>query len=205
MATMANAIILHGKPQKNTYYDHDLPSASNAIWLPWLQKELLILGLPAQTPEMHNAWRPDYRVWTKEFERHDITPDTLLVGHSMGGGFIVQWLSEHPEVYVGHVFLIAPSLGDRFTPDEKVEPPLLGGMFDFDIDPTLLERTKSLTLFHSDNDRGRVVASVNYIRSALPNLEYREFHNYGHFRGKRDMPHDTFPELLDTIVSKLKT
>lgn len=201
---MTNAIILHGKPQKDTYFNHEFPSASNAMWFPWLQNELLILGVPAQTPEMFNAWQPDYNIWKKEFERYDITPDTLLVGHSMGGGFIVQWLSEHPDVNVGHVFLIAPSLGDRFTPSTKLQYPLLGGFFNFDIDPNLIRRTKSLTLFHSDNDMGRVVASVGYIRKAIPDLEYREFHNFGHFRGERDMPSNAFPELLEAIVAKIK-
>lgn len=201
--TNANAIILHGKPLKETYYNHELPSASNDIWIPWLQKELLILGVPTQTPEMPNAWQPDYRIWKREFERYDITPDTVLVGHSMGGGFIVQWLSEHPEVLVGHVFLVAPSLGDRFAPDHKLDVPLLGGMFETDVDPTLMERVKSLTIFHSDNDFERVAASVRHLRSTLPNAEYREFHNYGHFRGKRDMPDNTFPELLEAITAKL--
>jgi predicted alpha/beta hydrolase family esterase len=200
---MPNALILHGMPLKETYVNRNLPSASNSIWIPWLQHELLILGLPTQTPEMYNAWQPDYRAWSKEFERHDITPDTLLIGHSIGGGFIVQWLSEHSDVRVGHVFLVAPSLGDRFTPNEKLSHPLLGNFFKFDIDPQLLKRTASLTLFHSDNDGARVVASVHYIRDALPALEYREFANFGHFRGKRDMPSDAFPELLAAITSKI--
>lgn len=201
---MANAIILHGKPLKETYFNHDLPTASNSIWIPWLQHELLLLGLPTQTPEMFNAWQPDYRLWSKEFERHGITPGTLLVGHSMGGGFIVQWLSEHPDARVGHVFLVAPSLGDRFTPNAPLDHPLLGNFFAFDIDPELMKRTKSLTVFHSDNDGERIVASVRYIRNALPDLEYREFHNFGHFRGKRDMPSDAFPELLEAIATKLR-
>jgi predicted alpha/beta hydrolase family esterase len=201
---MANAIILHGKPLKETYFNRDLPTASNSIWIPWLQHELLLLGLPTQTPEMFNAWQPDYRLWSREFERHDITPDTLLVGHSMGGGFIVQWLSEHPDARVGHVFLVAPSLGDRFTPNVPLDHPLLGNFFAFDIDPELMKRAKSLTVFHSDNDGERIVASVRYIRDALPDLEYREFHNFGHFRGKRDMPSDAFPELLEAIAAKLR-
>lgn len=201
---MANALILHGKPLKETYFNRDLPSASNSIWIPWLQHELLLLGLATQTPEMLNAWQPDYRTWSKEFERHDITPDTLLVGHSIGGGFIVQWLSEHPNIRVGHVFLVAPSLGDRFTPNAKLEYPLLGNFFEFEIDPELTKRTKSLTLLHSDNDKERVVNSVRYIRDALPEIEYQEFHNFGHFRGKRDMPSDAFPELLDAITTKIK-
>lgn len=200
---MGNALILHGMPRRETYLNHDVPSPSNDLWIPWLQHELLLLGLPTQTPEMFNAWQPDYRIWSREFERHDITPDTLLVGHSMGGGFIVQWLSEHPAVQVGHVFLVAPSLGDRFTPDAKLDYPLLGNFATFDIDPNLIGRVKSLTLFHSDDDKTRVAATVRYIRDALPSLDYREFHGYGHFRGKRDMPSDAFPELLEAIIGKM--
>lgn len=204
MTNSTNAIILHGKPKKDTYFNRGYPSPSNSIWIPWLQHELLIMGIPTQTPEMFNAWQPDYRIWSEEFKRHSITPNTLLVGHSMGAGFIIQWLSEHPDVNVGNVFLVAPSLGDRFTPQAKLDYPLLGNFFNFNISPQLIGRMKSLTVFHSDNDNERVVAAVSYIRSVLPDLEYREFHNFGHFRGKRDMPSDAFPELLEAISAKLK-
>lgn len=196
---MTNAIILHGKPSKQTYFDHQQPSTSNSIWIPWLQHELLLLGAPTQTPEMFNAWQPDYRIWTEEFERHLVNRDTVLVGHSMGGGFIVQWLSERQQVKAGHVFLVAPSFGDRFAPQDVLDVPVVGGLFDFTIDPQLLERVKSLTIFHSDNDSERVNSSVQYIRDKLPGAAYRLFPGYGHFRGKRDMPKDTFPELLETI------
>lgn len=199
---MKNAIILHGKPKKETYYNRDLPSASNSIWIPWLQHELLLMDIPTQTPEMLHAWQPDYRIWSKEFERHDINSDTLLIGHSMGGGFLMQWLSEHSSTQVGHVFLVAPSFGDRMMPNDTLTYPLLGGFFDFDIDPELIKRAKSITIFHSDNDNERVVASVQYIRNTLPDAAYKEFHNYGHFRGKRDMPSDAFPELLEAIIAK---
>ena len=200
---MSNAIILHGKPRKETYYDHNLPSASNSNWIPWLQHELMILNISTQTPEIINSWQPDYRIWRSEFERYDINNNTLLVGHSIGGGFILQWLSEHPNVRVGHVFLVAPSLGDQFTPDHKYDLPLLGNFFEFVIDPRLIDRTKSLTVFNSDNDGERIQASVQFIRDTFPNIEYKEFHNYGHFCGKRDMPDDVFPELLNAISVKI--
>lgn len=199
---MTNAIILHGKPRKETYFDRTLPSSSNSIWIPWLQQELLLLGIPTQTPEMINAWQPDYQVWSQEFERHELTPSTLLVGHSMGAGFIVQWLSEHPQIKVGDVFLVAPSLGDRFTPNHKLETSVMGGFFEFELDPKLTERTCSITILHSDNDNERVASSVQYIRNTLPTVEYTEFHNYGHFRGSRDMASDEFPELLAAIKVK---
>lgn len=200
-----NAIILHGMPSKEGYYNPDSTSPSNTGWLPWLQKQLLARGIAAQTPEMLNAWQPDYEIWSQEFERYLVSPDTLLVGHSFGAGFLLQWLSEHPEVSVGHVFLVAPSLGDILTPHLPLPYPALGGFMEFDIDTTLTNRVASLTLLHSDNDSERIATSVQHIRSKLPTLTYREFHNYGHFRGKLDMESDAFPELLNEIISRIST
>lgn len=201
---MSNAIIVHGKPRKDVYFNHDLPSASNSIWIPWLQRELLLLDIPTQTPEMIHAWQPDYKIWSEEFERYKITPDTLLIGHSLGAGFLVQWLSEHTTAQVGHIFLIAPSLGDRFTPNSKYKHPTINGFFEFEIDPYLLERTQSITIFHSDIDNERIASSVRYIRAALPSVEYREFHNDDHFSLDQDGNMRTeFPELLEVITAKL--
>lgn len=107
---MKNAIILHGKsgPGEQEYYNPDFPAASNSHWIPWLQKQLMIRDIYAQTPEVPNSWKPDYATWCKEFERYDITPETVLVGHSCGGGFLVRWLSERPDVRVDKVVLVAP-------------------------------------------------------------------------------------------------
>ena len=101
---MKNAIIIHGKPGKEEYYSDKYPSASNFQWLPWLQKQLLIQDIFAVTPEMPRAYEPVYEAWKKEFERHEVTSETVLVGHSCGGGFLIRWLSEHPDVKTGKVF-----------------------------------------------------------------------------------------------------
>lgn len=53
-----NAILLHGRPDKEQWKDPEFPSASNYYWLPWLQKQLSIKGILAQTLEVPNAWRP---------------------------------------------------------------------------------------------------------------------------------------------------
>ncbi len=94
---MRNAIILHGKPDpgQEEYYNPNFPSASNSHWLPWLQKQLMIHDIATQTPEMPYSWQPDYAIWQKEFERYDVTAETIVVGHSCGAGFIVRWLSQH--------------------------------------------------------------------------------------------------------------
>lgn len=105
---MKNAIILHGKPDKEEYYSETAPSPSNAHWLPWLQKQLIIRDIKADTPEVPYPYELDYATWAREFERFDVTPETVLVGHSCGGGFIVRWLCEHADVHVGKVVLVAP-------------------------------------------------------------------------------------------------
>ncbi len=110
---MRNAILLHGKPGKEEYYDSNYPSSSNAHWFPWLQKELIKRDIAAATPEVPLAFDPQYDLWVKEVDRYKITTETILVGHSCGGGFWVRYLSEHPKVHAGKVVLVAPSLAIR--------------------------------------------------------------------------------------------
>lgn len=189
---MKNAILLHGLPSKEEYYNPDIPSASNHHWFPWLQKQLLNHDIAAQTPEVPNAWKVHYPTWKKEFERYEITPETMLVGHSCGGGFIIRWLSENKDAKVGKVVLVAPWLDvDReFTTD----------FFDFEIDPDLASRTKGLVVFNSDNDEESTQKTAKLIREKIKEVKYREFHNYGHFCLK-DLKTEKFPELLGGLIS----
>lgn len=187
-----NAILLHGKPGKEEYYDASTPSCSNYHWFPWLQKQLLIKDIKADTPEVPYAYDPQYDLWVREVERFEIGPDTTLVGHSCGGGFWVRYLSEHKDLKVGKVILVAPSLNTEKTWGKK--------FFDFTIDPSLIDRVKELVIFNSTNDKPSIHEAVQIIRSELPGLTYREFQGMGHFTVD-DMPTSTFPELLEACIS----
>jgi len=189
---MKNAIILHGKPGKEEYYDPQFPAGGNNHWLPWLQKQLIIRDIAAYTLEVPNSWKPDYPTWKKEFERFDITPETNLVGHSCGAGFLVRWLSEHKDKKVGKVVLVAPWM-DPFKNEGT------GNFFDFNIDPEIRKRTSSITIFNSDNDDQSVQKTVKTLRKTIVNMDYREFHNYGHFCLK-DLKTEKFPELLEELI-----
>ena len=190
---MKNAIILHGKPLKEEYYDKIYPSSSNSHWLPWLQKQLLCEDIAAVTPEIPLSYKPEWERWCKEVERFEITPATILVGHSCGGGFWVRYLSEHPELKVSKVVLVAPWL----DPDGDETD----GMFEFTIDPAIVSRTQSITIFHADNDMGNVQKSVAMLREQVKDVGYREFHGYGHFCFE-NMNAIEFPELLQEVLSR---
>jgi uncharacterized protein len=189
---MTNAIILHGMPSKEQYFKRNLLSMSNLHWLPWLQSQLMKAGIKADTPEVPESYKPDWKTWVREVERFDINQETVLIGHSCGGGFWVRYLSERPELKVGRVVLVAPWI----DPDGDET----GSFFKFSIDPKLAKRTQGISIFHSDNDMGNIHKSVAVLRDTIEDVEYREFNKYGHFL-KSDMKTEEFPELLDEIIS----
>ncbi len=187
---MKNAIILHGQPSKEEYYDPSMPSMSNAHWIPWLQGQLLKNDIAAATPEVPMAFEPAWDLWKREVERYEITPETILVGHSRGGDFWLRWLSENKDKKVGKVVLVAPGIG--YLTEHR------NYFGHYEIDPDLVARTDGIILFHSDNDAAIIQQSADEIRSIIKNLTYREFH-YGHFTLK-GIGKPEFPELLDELL-----
>lgn len=67
------------------------------------------------------------------------------------------------------------------------------------MDPDLVNRTKGLVIFNSDNDMGNVLKSVAAIKENIKDTEYKEFHKYGHFT-YGDMKTDQFPDLLEECL-----
>jgi len=187
---MKNVIIIHGKPSKENYYDADGYTSSNFGWIPWLQNQLLTRDIMPNVPEMPHAYMPEYTSWKREFERFDVTPDTMLVAHSMGGGFLMRWLSEHADAAPARVVLVAPSL-DPLRQNET-------GFCEFDIDPTITNRTQ-LIVMTSDNDSEKAEQSRQMIVDALPQTDVRIFAGYGHFIPSH-LEKETLEELVDIIL-----
>lgn len=190
---MKNAIILHGMGSKKSYYSVEYPSNSNSNWFPWLQKNLLVNEIHAITPEIPHDFEPDYGVWCREFERYDITPETILVGHSCGGGFLLRWLSEHPDVKVNKLVLVAPWL----DPERKDTT----DFFDFSLDSNLKERVNDIILFQSDNENvSGVKQSIKIILTHIPGIRNILMKGKGHFCFE-EMKTEKFPELLKEILN----
>lgn len=192
---MKTAILVPGRPDKEEYYDPQYPSNSNNHWFPWLTKHFMMHDIHTVAIEPPKPWQPRYDVWKKEFERFDVDENTVLVGHSCGGGFLVRWLSEHKNVRVGKVVLVAPWLNPENNPASDT-----ADFFDFEIDPGILGRAQSLTIFNSDDDQETIHKSVNIIREHVPHIGYKEFHGKGHFC-LGDLGTEAFPELLEFVVA----
>lgn len=187
---MKTAIILHGMPSKEEYFDPTSPAPSNAHWLPWIQRELLLKGILAQTPEMPEPYQPVYEKWRAVFEQFKVDEETLLIGHSCGAGFLVRWLSEN-NIKVSKVVLVAPWLDPAHE--------LSTGFFDFEIDPKLVEKTNGVTLFVSSDDDPVILESVEKLKTEAANITLQEFTHHGHFC-LSDMKTTSFPELRDILI-----
>lgn len=77
-------------------------------------------------PRMPNEADPRYPIWKAELFRQfdELDDDAILVGHSVGGTFLIHALAEHrPKRKWGAVFLIAPPfLGDGGWPVDETDP-----------------------------------------------------------------------------------
>lgn len=193
MRHMNTAILIHGWPGKEEYFDPKEPSPSNNHWFPWLQHQLLIKSILTQTPEMPDAWEPRYEKWKKTFEQFTLNEDTALIGHSCGAGFLVRWLSE-TTTKVGHVVLVAPWMDPHHEERESI-----ADFFDFTIDPDLSTRTSGVTVFISEDDEPAMLETVSLLEQSLKGVEIKRFSGKGHFT-IGDMGTEEFPELLEEVL-----
>lgn len=187
---MKNAIMLHGTCDKDEYFSDKYPSLSNSHWFPWLQKQLLINNIFTQTPEMPEAYSPDYEKWRREFEKFDVGSETILIGHSCGAGFLVRWLSEN-KVKIKKLILVAPWLDPE---KEKAE-----AFFNFEISKDISDNSEEVHILVSTDDDNDILESVNIIKNNIPKIRLHEFSNLRHFTYKH-MKTDKFPELLEYIL-----
>ncbi len=193
---MKNALLLHGMPDREEYLDPTQPSPSNHHWFPWLQKQLQMKDIFVVALDLPEPWRPRYEAWRKEFERHDVGEQTILVGHSCGGGFLVRWLTDNPQAKVDKVVLVAPWLNPPGVEDVDGDT---ADFFEFEIAADLMNRANRFVMFESSNDYPSLRASAEILRNQIGNLEVRTFKDYGHFCLGDIGPE--FPELLEICVS----
>ena len=137
-------------------------------------------------PEAHD---PQYDKWKREFERFEINKESILIGHSCGGGFLVRWLSEN-SVKIDKLVLVAPWLDPN---KEKA-----ADFFNFKIDKTLAQKINKIHMFVSEDDSDDILKSVNFIKKDITEVIIHELKAKGHFTFN-SMKTNEFSELLEII------
>ncbi|MBP6925490.1 MAG: alpha/beta hydrolase [Candidatus Pacebacteria bacterium] len=171
------------------------PSPSNAHWFPWVQKQLTRQDILCQALEMPQSYNPTYMEHERVLNQMEISNETILVGHSCGGGFLLRYLSEHPSLSPKKVILVAPWL-DPEGYLKELSPE--SDYFDFTIDPALTKRA-TLHCMYSSDDSQEVLDSVYRIQKELPDIGMHTLTDKGHFT-EPDLGTKEFPELLELIL-----
>lgn len=189
---MNRAVILHGKPTKERYYDSDVPKPHEANWFPWIKAELSKAGIDATVPALPHPYHPNYyEAWKEVFEKEKIDTNTGLVGHSAGAEFILRWLSSNKEIAVERAVLVAP------YHDYKCK---YGDFSNYALDKDLPNRIGSLTIINSLDDDEPIQRRTKELVAALPSAKLIELDGYGHFRIGHNMTGPEFPVLLDELT-----
>lgn len=188
---MKNAVILHGKPKRERYFNPELPKPHEANWLPWVADRLEQAGVETVIPALPQPYDPIYEDCISEALKFPVDRNTLAIGHSMGAGLWVRYLSEHPDVEVGQLILVAPWL----DPQRKY-----GELFNFTIDHDLTKRCiGGLAIFYSSLDDDNVQQSMQMLTEAFPSARVTDIPRYGHFMLGNTMESLEFPELLQVV------
>lgn len=191
---MKQIILIHGLPSKEEVVGDVWPSPSNCHWFPWIQKQLTREDRVCQTPEMPHSYNPSYQDHCAVLDQMSISHETVLVGHSCGGGFLVRYFSEHKELTPKKIILVAPWL-DPEDYLKELDPNT--HFFDFEIDPQLSTRTEVHCMYSTDDEQ-YILDSVRMIEEKIPNSIMHIFTDKGHFT-EPDLGTKELPELLDLL------
>jgi len=104
-------------------------------WKNWL-KESTASTHDFIAPQMPNALNARYEAWVIWFEKllSYLRPEVTLIGYSLGGGFLIRYLTEHTlPVVVHQLHLVAPCIDELDCP----------GVGDFAVDITTWTNFKS--------------------------------------------------------------
>lgn len=143
--------------------------------------------------EMPNSSWADYTAWSIWFEKiiPQLRDGVILIGHSLGGGFLLRYLTENKlPVKVGQLHLVSAVVDDNDCP----------GVGEFKIDVAhwsgFLSDIRAVHLWHSTDDWAVPIHHSERLHEKLPSAHLHLFNDRGHFLT------ETFPELEAVIKNE---
>jgi uncharacterized protein len=190
-------VIIHGGDAFKNYEDYleNLKTKDITIerirFVGWKENLKRDLGdkFDVLTPKMPNAQNAKYEEWKIWFEK--IIPlldkEIILIGHSLGGIFILKYLSEnnYPKK-IKATFLIAAPYN---TPDKHL---LADFIINISFD-NFIKQAGKVFLYHSKDDPIVPFNNMEEYKKAIPDSQLLVFQDKGHFNL------ESFPELIKNI------
>lgn len=139
-------------------------------------------------PSKYNAKYLEWKIWFDKVVSF-IEEDTVLVGHSLGGIFLVKYLAENklPKNITATFLIAAPydTDGASYSLDDFKLPQ------NIDLLPG---QAGKLFLYYSTDDGTVPIGNLEKYKERLPKAEVRLYKDKGHFN------QEEFPELIKEIL-----
>ena len=185
--------------EMNFFIIHGIYGNPNENWFPWLKKELEKKGCEVIVPKFPTPIGQSLESWLKIFKKYEdkINSDTILIGHSLGVSFILNYL-EQSDKEIKAAFLIAGYhyvLENQF---KNLNKTFVDKKFNWD---RIIENCEIFFVIGSDNDE-YIPESVTRQLAFNLDAELHLIHDGGHLNA--DSGYKKFPlllELIDKIIS----
>lgn len=182
---MKHALIFHGTRGR-----------TDGNWFPWLKDELEKQGYVVAIPQFPTPEGQSLKSWLALLENYKdfIRKDSVLIGHSLGGLFLLRVL-ERLDQPVRAAFFIAAPVGVR--PILYYDTDLAFSGFDFNW-KLIRTKAKHFEVFHSNNDPYISLPNGEKLAEKL-GVELRLIKNAGHINAESG--YTDFPPLLEKILA----
>jgi hypothetical protein len=168
-------------------------------WFPWLRTELENLGCKVIVPLFPTPENQTPEGWFEVFNqyRNEIDAETILVGHSLGGSFLLRVL-ETLKTPIKAAFLVATPIGIPPIVNWAGDEPFTGHPFDWE---KIKKNCHKFYIYHSDDDPYVGLENGKQLAKQL-NSQLIFKPKSGHFNKKAGFT--KFDDLLDNIKGEVK-
>jgi predicted alpha/beta hydrolase family esterase len=186
-----NCIIIHGCPSDQEKAMDPATRTYDKHWLPWTKKQLEVRGIAVKAPLMPAPWAPVYEDFKREFEKSAVGENSILIGHSCGGTFLVRWLGETKRK-IHKLILVAPwKIEDDADEFQR-------NFYVFPVDIAIRDRVGAIIMFTAPDEALAGKKGLEMFHEALGG-EVISLDGHGHYC-LSDMRTEEFPELIKAVV-----
>jgi predicted alpha/beta hydrolase family esterase len=167
--------------QRNVLIFHGTGGSPEGNWFPWLKKELEAKDCSVFVPKFPHPKEHKLDAWLKVLEGYEkkIDGDAVLIGHSLGGLFLLRVLErlKHP---VCAAFFVATSIGVK--PIKYYDSDFAFSGFSFDW-KEIRKKSRNFFVYHSNDDPYVSLANGKELARQL-NVELTFIPNAGHINAE---------------------
>jgi hypothetical protein len=167
--------------KSNVFIFHGTAGHPGENWFPWLKAKVEEKNYAVFVPQFPTPEGQSLEAWFKVLKNYEqyINEDTILVGHSLGGMFLLRLLEKLPHK-VKAAFFVGTPIGiepiKHYTSDYNFS----GFNFYFDV---IKSKADNFVVFHSDNDPSVGLANGEQLAKEL-GVDLSLVPNAGHFNTK---------------------